>query len=136
MAPLYWNKENRKGLVMAISSTLVVFLIMTGYGIYTYQQGFIMLGWGRYMMIALIALFVGLLLQIGLALAGIYSSTMSHVLSVVGIVLFSIYIAYDTQLIFLGKRRSMGAKLNNPVVFALNLYLDIINLFQFIQSSR
>jgi len=141
MAPVYWFKENRKGVMLAIASTLAIFVIMVGYGIYAYQNGFTMIGWGRYLFIALIALLVGMLLQWGLVMSGVDVTPMNRILSVVGIVLFSMYIAYDTQLIFLGQRRSIGLKgksaleQDNPVIFAVNLYIDLLNLFQFMQSS-
>ena len=61
----------------------------------------------------------------------IFDSKILHlVYSYLGVLLFSIYIIYDTQLI-IGKHSNMISE--DDYVFAvLNLYLDIINLFLYI----
>jgi len=51
--------------------------------------------------------------------------------SVIGSVLFSFYIIYDTQLIVGGNHRSIQFETNDFVIASISLYLDIINLFLF-----
>ena len=43
--------------------------------------------------------------------------------------LFSFYIVYDTQLIVGGKHRKIMFHIDDYVLAAVSLYLDVINLF-------
>jgi len=62
---------------------------------------------------------------------------MSFIISILGVLIFSGLIAYDTQRLKLmyyqlgGDQAAMGVATNYG---ALNLYLDFINLFQFLLS--
>jgi hypothetical protein len=83
-------------------------------------------------------LFMGL---VGLILASLVnmffpSGTMSFVISVAGVLIFSGLIAYDTQKIKEQYSASYGRDIAGKMaVFgALSLYLDFINLFQFLMS--
>ena len=83
-------------------------------------------------------LFMGL---IGLILAGLVnmiwpSGTMSFIISAVGVLIFSGLIAYDTQRIKEQYAEAWGTDtLEKVAVFgALSLYLDFVNLFQFLMS--
>eukprot|EP00746_Dinoflagellata_sp_MGD_P002627 gnl/MRDRNA2_/MRDRNA2_105146_c0_seq1.p1 gnl/MRDRNA2_/MRDRNA2_105146_c0~~gnl/MRDRNA2_/MRDRNA2_105146_c0_seq1.p1 ORF type:complete len:284 (+),score=29.97 gnl/MRDRNA2_/MRDRNA2_105146_c0_seq1:72-923(+) len=55
------------------------------------------------------------------------------VFAAIGTLLFSCYIVYDTQLI-IGGRHKVQFNIDDYVFAALNLYLDIVNLFLFILS--
>jgi FtsH-binding integral membrane protein len=55
------------------------------------------------------------------------------VLAAIGTLLFCCYIVYDTQLI-IGGRHKVQFNIDDYVFAALNLYLDIVNLFLFILS--
>ena len=83
-------------------------------------------------------LFMGL---IGLILASVVnmiwpSGTMSFIISAVGVLIFSGLIAYDTQRIKEQYADAWGTDaLEKIAVFgALSLYLDFVNLFQFLMS--
>ncbi len=83
-------------------------------------------------------LFMGV---IGLILAGIVnmiwpSGTMSFIISAAGVLIFSGLIAYDTQRIKEQYSEAWGTDMVEKVaVFgALSLYLDFVNLFQFLMS--
>ena len=83
-------------------------------------------------------LFMGV---IGLLLAGIVnmiwpSGTMSFIISAAGVLIFSGLIAYDTQKIKEQYSEAWGTDMIEKVaVFgALSLYLDFVNLFQFLMS--
>ncbi len=78
---------------------------------------------------------------IGLLLAGIVnmiwpSGTMSFIISAAGVLIFSGLIAYDTQKIKEQYSEAWGTDMIEKVaVFgALSLYLDFVNLFQFLMS--
>ena len=83
-------------------------------------------------------LFMGV---IGLVLAGIVnmiwpSGTMSFIISAAGVLIFSGLIAYDTQKIKEQYAAAWGTDMAEKVAIfgALSLYLDFVNLFQFLMS--
>jgi FtsH-binding integral membrane protein len=83
-------------------------------------------------------LFMGL---IGLILAGLVnmiwpSGTMSFIISVAGVLIFSGLIAYDTQRIKEQYAEAWGTEVAEKVAIfgALSLYLDFVNLFQFLMA--
>jgi FtsH-binding integral membrane protein len=83
-------------------------------------------------------LFMGL---IGLILAGLVnmiwpSGTMSFIISAAGVLIFSGLIAYDTQRIKEQYADAWGTDTAEKVAIlgALSLYLDFVNLFQFLMS--
>ena len=49
-----------------------------------------------------------------------------------GLLIFSVYVIYDTQLIFIKQR--IKYKKNDYVIATINIYLDIINLFIFLME--
>jgi hypothetical protein len=62
------------------------------------------------------------------------SEMMRKVLGGAGAILFSFYIVYDTQLICGGKHKKHSFGVDDYVFAALNIYLDIINLFLYLLS--
>ncbi|MGD9882338.1 MAG: Bax inhibitor-1/YccA family protein, partial [Reyranella sp.] len=81
-------------------------------------------------------LFMGL---IGLILASLLnmfwpSGPMSFIISVAGVLIFSGLIAYDTQKIRQQYTEAWGTEVAEKVAIfgALSLYLDFVNLFQFL----
>ncbi|MGQ3299963.1 Bax inhibitor-1/YccA family protein [Reyranella sp.] len=83
-------------------------------------------------------LFMGV---IGLILAGLVnmiwpSGTMSFIISAAGVLIFSGLIAYDTQKIKEQYSEAWGTDMVEKVAIfgALSLYLDFVNLFQFLMS--
>jgi uncharacterized protein len=83
-------------------------------------------------------LFMGV---IGLILAGLVnmiwpSGTMSFIISAVGVLIFSGLIAYDTQKIKEQYADAWGTDMAEKIAIfgALSLYLDFVNLFQFLMS--
>ena len=77
---------------------------------------------------------------IGLILAGLVnmfwpSGTLSFIISAVGVLIFSALIAYDTQKIKEQYAEAGHRGRRKIAVFgALSLYLDFVNLFQFLMS--
>jgi hypothetical protein len=83
-------------------------------------------------------LFMGV---IGLVLASLVnmffpSGTMSFIISVAGVLIFSGLIAYDTQKIKEQYSEAYGTEMVEKMAIfgALSLYLDFVNLFQFLMS--
>jgi FtsH-binding integral membrane protein len=52
--------------------------------------------------------------------------------STIGVILFSFYLLYDTQLILGGDNKSVQYDEDSYILAAVNLYLDIINIFLYI----
>jgi len=112
--------ENEKQINLAIEGTLSIFgaMLLVGLGL---LAGGIQLGYQFGLF-----LFIGLLLLIIARLVSRFSgslSTMQLGLSISGIVLFSLYLIYDTNVIF--RRDYYG----DFVTASLDYYLDILNLF-------
>lgn len=83
-------------------------------------------------------LFVGLLVVFvfGIIVAFFPGSAADLVYSVCGALLFSLYLIYDTQMMIGGKHK-YSISPEEYIFAALNLYLDIINIFLFIlRASR
>lgn len=99
--------------------TAVMMMGLTTYACYT-KTDFTMCGG---------FLFVMSFLLIGMIFVGIWVSNKFYhaVISVISIGLFSLYIIYDTQLIVGNKEAKYN--LDDYILAAINLYLDIINLF-------
>ena len=55
-------------------------------------------------------------------------------LSAIGVILFSFYLIYDTQVIIGGKNRKNVLTCDDYILASVTLYLDIINLFLYILS--
>lgn len=87
---------------------------------------------GSFMIMGMIGLFVAMIVNMFL-----HSSAIAFLVSVLGVLIFSGLIAYDTQRLKMnyyemgGDQAAMGVATNYG---ALSLYLDFINLFQFLLS--
>ena len=64
---------------------------------------------------------------------GFVFRTLNLVYASIGCIIFSLYIIYDTQLM-VGGSHKYSLSPEEYVFAALNLYLDIINLFMYILS--
>ena len=80
---------------------------------------------GNVLLIGLICLIVGSIINLFIA-----SNTFDLVLSAVGVLIFLLYTAYDIQRIKNASQYATDNQMNNiAIVFALELYLDFVNLF-------
>ena len=118
------------------ASIIQVFLITSiafaGLSLYGYTTKKDISGWGSFLIMGVIGLIAASIINIFLA-----SSALTFAISAIGVLIFAGLTAYDTQRIktdyiahaqhgdseWLGKSAIMGA---------LNLYLDFINMFQFL----
>jgi len=63
-----------------------------------------------------------------------HGNTLQLLYACAGCLIFSMYIVYDTQLILGGQHKKFQFEVDDYIFAALNLYLDIINLFIYIVS--
>lgn len=107
-------------VLQAFGLTAAMFLALTAYACVTKTD---FTGLGPYLYVCLLGL-----LFAGLLMAFIPSEMGEIIMAAAGCVLFSFYIIYDTQLI-IGGKHSYQLEVDEYCFAALNLYLDIINLF-------
>jgi uncharacterized protein len=114
-------------IVQALAVTTVAFGGLSLYG-YTTKRS--LSGMGSFLIMGLIGLIVASIVNIFLQ-----SSAFSFAISVIGVLIFAGLTAWDTQRLkedydYLSQDRTMMAK--GSVMGALSLYLNFINMFQFI----
>lgn len=125
LSPIIWS-YGQASVYKAFASTAVLFGIMSVYG-YTTKSD--LMGWGKYLMMALIGLIVASVINLFLGISG-----MDFVISIFGVLLFTALTAYDTQKIKVmaqdpAIQSDSNALLKVSIYGALHLYLDFINLF-------
>jgi FtsH-binding integral membrane protein len=88
-------------------------------------------GWGTFLIMGVVGLLVAIVINIFLQ-----STAMHFAISAIGVLLFAGLTAYDTQKIKSMYDHVRGTDMMGKVVImgALNLYLDFINMFQFLLS--
>merc|ERR1719414_263176 len=120
-------------VILAMSMTLLVFIGLT---VYAWNTKTDFTGMGPYFMVALMALCgFGIVLCI-FASFGVNFKLATLGMDLAGVLIFSLYLVYDTQLIlgcYGGHKVSFGV--DDYVFAALNLYLDIIQLFIYIMQA-
>lgn len=107
--------------------TAGMFTVMAVYGYFTKAD---LSGMGSFLMMGLFGLIIAMLVNFFLA-----SPALHLVYSAFGVVIFSLFTAYDIQKIKMFARSlvTSGEEVNKVgVLSALTLYLDFINLFSFI----
>ncbi len=139
---MFWGFATLMGLSMS-----TIFLVYTGASIaqtffatsaaflglslYGYTTKKDLSGWGSFLIMGVIGLLVAMVINIFL------QSTMMHfVISAVGVLIFAGLTAYDTQRIKNMYSYVAGTDMVGKVIImsALSLYLDFINMFQFLLS--
>lgn len=118
LVPLLGYVVSRSGLGavwQALGMTTIVFGVMSIFALKTKKD---LANMGKMLFISLIVVLVCSLLNVFL----LQSSPFQVIISGACVVLFSLYVAYDTQNIVRGLYDS-------PVLAAVNLYLDFLNIF-------
>ena len=116
------------------SVTRVCFITALSFGalsLYGYTTKRDLSAWGTFLFMGVIGLMIASIVQIF-----VQSAAMHFVISLVGVLLFAGLTAYDTQSIknqYLTIRGSTMEE-SSAVMGAVSLYLDFINLFQFLLS--
>ena len=115
-----------QSLLLGGISTLTIF---SGLTLYAWQTKYDYSTMGNCLLVCLLGLIV-----MGFMMWFINSNFIRILYSVGGAVLFSFYIVYDTQLIVGGGHRKIMFSMDDYVLAAISLYLDIINLFLYIMD--
>mmetsp|Transcript_92054 Transcript_92054/g.263765 ORF Transcript_92054/g.263765 Transcript_92054/m.263765 type:complete len:243 (+) Transcript_92054:72-800(+) len=114
-----------QSVILAAGMTTAIFLGMTVYA-FTTKTDFT--GYGPYMFGFMLCLCVfGFTLFI-LSACGIFIKWLYMLYNLCAVILFTMYIVYDTQLM-IGGDHAVAFSIDDYCFAALNLYLDIINLF-------
>ena len=111
-------------VLMAACLTAAMVIGLTVYAIRT-KQDFTICGAGLYIcsLVFMTASFFAVVMG---------GPTMSLGISIFGVILFSVYLIHDTQMIVGGKHRQYQFDKESYILAAVVLYLDIINLFLYI----
>lgn len=110
---------------LAASITALIFVGMT---VLAFTTKIDFTAYTAYFVAALLALVVfGFVISM-MSLCGVNVSGMRMAYDAIGILLFTLFIVYDTQMI-IGGNHKQTFEVDDYVFAALNLYLDIINLF-------
>jgi FtsH-binding integral membrane protein len=117
LAPLiaYALKVNPMAIIYALSTTAGTFILMSIIGFIFKDK---VLGMGTFLFAGLIALIVGGLLDLFF-----HSNTVALVISILSVVIFSLYVSYNTARIL-----ETDPDIS-PIGLALLLYVDILNIF-------
>ena len=114
------------GLALIITMSIVI-----GLTLFACQTKYDFTGMGPYLLCALIALMIFGIMN---AIFCSYScQVLNTVYSLIGALIFSMYIVYDTQMICGGTHKYQFDP-DDYIFAALSIYLDIINLFLYILS--
>lgn len=120
-----------ESVVLAAGLTAGIFFGLTAFACFTKSD---FTGCGPYLFAALWGL-VLFSFVMGMASFFLEIPRVAHkIFGCLGAILFSFYIIYDTQLIVGGRHKRHEFTVDDYVFAALNLYLDIINLFMDILS--
>ena len=111
----------------SVATAFVGAAAMFGAAVYGTSRSGSCLGIGGYLFIGLIGILVASVINIFLA-----SSGLTWIISIIGVVLFTVLTAYDVQRIKAGNLAAATGSMEKAAVLgALSLYLDFINLFLF-----
>ena len=112
---------SQKAIIMAGSATVAITLALT---LFAFQTKIDCTGAGGFLCSALTGLIVIQIINIF-----VKSSQMQMVTASIGVLLFSAYLVYDTQLVVGGTHHKYQFGIDEHVFATINLYLDIVNLF-------
>lgn len=122
--------------VYTASSIAQVFFItasvFAGASLYGYTTKKDISNWGSFLVVGLVGIIVAAIVNIFLQ-----SSALQFAVSVIGVVIFTGLIAYDTQMaksVFVNGRMTAEETAKFAITTALNLYLNFINLLQMLLS--
>ena len=139
---LFWGFATLMGLSMSsiflrytdVSIAQTFFAVTAGFmglSLYGYTTKKDLSGWGTFLIMGVIGLLVAMVVNMFLQ-----STAMGYAISAIGVLLFAGLTAYDTQKIKSMYAYVAGTDMMGKTVImgALTLYLDFINMFQFLLS--
>jgi FtsH-binding integral membrane protein len=118
---------------VVVSAMLATAIVVGGLTLYAWNTKSDFTGMGPYMVAALLAFTVGVIAMRLVCMSGVCPPMTYTLFALAGVAIFSMYLVYDTQLIlgqYGGHDRQF--ELDDYVFAAIQLYLDIINLFLYI----
>lgn len=123
----------RESVIIALAITALIVISLTAFAC---QTSYDFTGYGPYLMCGLMCLIcLGFTFFIA-SLVGLGNSpafkTLRLVYAAGGAFLFSCYIVFDTQLIIGGKHNRYRFSIDDYAMAAINLYVDIVQLFLFL----
>jgi FtsH-binding integral membrane protein len=116
----------------------VFFITAAAFGalsLYGYTTKKSLSGWGSFLMMGVVGIFIACLVNLGLAAFGIHFAALTFAISIIGVLIFAGLTAYETQQLkemYLYGNYGPDDAARVSVFGALNLYLDFINMFQFL----
>ena len=125
---LLQHAEHKQILSRVLMTLGGIFVGMTALGFYDRQN---LLGFGPYLFAGLLGLLVAQLGYVAYLFAGGKDTAPLSYLSDFGILLFTIYLAYDTQRL---KQNAAACRVPNYPSDSVGLFLDLANLFNFLSS--
>lgn len=117
------SNYNQDAVIIAVGITAVVSAALT---LFAFQTKWDFTAWGGMLFVFVIVLFC-----FGILCAIIQNKYATLAYSALGALLFSAYLVFDTQLM-IGGRHKYSLSPEEYIFAALNLYLDIVQLFMFI----
>ena len=121
---LYPYYINNKKLFNHVGITTLVMLIVLSVISFTFPQ-LIRGSWGTYLFIGLIGLLIGRIAEIFTGYG--HNEKRSRIISYISIIIFSLYIMYDTKKIIINADNCVNPDYINE---SLGLFLDTLNIFQ------
>ena len=126
---LYYNIA---GIISAFTSAVVMFILLALAGSILKVD---LTKIGTVALIGLVGIIIASFINLFLGILGLYSGSMDFIISIIGVLVFSILIAWDAQ-----KMKNLAAVAHEnseetskyATMGALALYLDFINLFLFL----
>ena len=117
-----------ESIALTFFATSVAFMSLSLWG-YTTQKD--LTGWGSFLIMGVVGLIVAMVANMFIA-----SSIMSYAISAIGVLIFAGLTAYDTQRLKSMYAHVAGTDMMGKYIIlgALSLYLDFINMFQFLLS--
>ncbi|THB65307.1 MAG: Bax inhibitor-1/YccA family protein [Desulfovibrio sp.] len=119
---LFYSKA---AVFQAFIATAGMFAAMSAYGLLTKKD---LTSWGSFLFMGLLGIIIASVVNIFIG-----SSTMSWIISIIGVIVFTGLTAYDTQQLKIMGQTTDGAGdaavKKATIMGALRLYLDFINLF-------
>lgn len=113
-------RYDSKAILMAVAMTAVIAIVLS---LYAMQTKFDFTLMGGFLLICLI---VGLVF--GIVLVFFYSHIMMTIYCSLGVILYSLFLIYDTQLM-VGGNHAYSISPDEYIFAALNLYIDVIQIF-------
>lgn len=123
LVPIF--KNNAENVQFALFSTLIIFVTMSLVAVMF--PAFLTRTYSKIVGGLMLGLLAILLSELFLFLTGQYTSWVKHIMTYVVVMLFSVFIAYDTNRVY--HFASMCVQSPNYPLVSTNLFLDLINIF-------